>query len=912
MKYRLHSMVALATSIMYVWLCGTCYATPISDSLQVELHKTTTPDTVRVMLYNAIAREIGNTAFQNATTIEPQTQYRKAIQYADSGMLLTRQIGFKKGEAELYRTLGAMLYFLHEFDQAIFYYEKAYELSSELNDEQAKAALMYNIGLTYFNQAKYVQALQYNLTAISMWSQLGYKERILLGYSNIIDIYKMIKENDLAIEYGNKAISLAYELNDTIRVASLYDVMATPYLFLSDTSASIKAYEKSIDLYHQQRSHQNEARVLHNYATDIYGKSYPRKAIQLLNKSSQLYEQLNPHFFALAIVYQNMSKAYKTIGKQDSATYFQDKSRQKALLSEHALTISTIYVWLGNEALENKQFDAAKNYYVKAAETNQHVGNAEINKGIWNGLIGVYIQTGNEKLAHELMYRVIRIQDSLNIEANKAQMAILQMQNELKDQQEQQAREWTAQAMQQQQLFERRHRLIIYSFIVLGIFAILLGKLMINYWRNRKNKFLLQERHEEILQIQEELRQSNDELHMYQEHLEEMIHQQTAALADKDLQLRTMSDNLPGGFLYRKMVRPDGIEYISYISSNVKQMVGVSAEQLTKATGNLLALMGDNDLVRQLVEKEKECTQKMEPFIFEFPLTKDNQPIWIYNHSFPHIDAEHNIVWDGFVIDITKEKEEEYSLRKAKEQAEESDRLKSIFLSNMSHEIRTPMNAILGFIGFIEKENLPTETRKEYIQIIHDNVAQLLQLIENIINISKIEVQQIIIYPTEFALNELMAEMEHSWLDTISNKKSLYLILDDSQFIEPDIVYNDSERLKQVLSNLINNAVKYTDKGYIRFGYQSTEDPSELLFFIEDTGIGIPKSQYEPIFKYFRQGAGTELAPKYGGTGLGLSISKGLVELMGGRIWVESTEGQGSTFFFTFKKTFETTLKEEL
>jgi signal transduction histidine kinase len=146
-----------------------------------------------------------------------------------------------------------------------------------------------------------------------------------------------------------------------------------------------------------------------------------------------------------------------------------------------------------------------------------------------------------------------------------------------------------------------------------------------------------------------------------------------------------------------------------------------------------------------------------------------------------------------------------------------------------------------------------------------------------------------------------MEKTKQRWEGQIAQKEAVTFFLDDSQAIHPALLYNDDNRISQVLDNLIDNALKYTDKGYIRFGYEPTDDPSELLFFVEDTGAGIPKEQHGIIFVCFRQSIDTELKLR-GGTGLGLSVSKGMVEQMGGRIWVESEEGQGSTFFFTVKK----------
>ena len=237
-------------------------------------------------------------------------------------------------------------------------------------------------------------------------------------------------------------------------------------------------------------------------------------------------------------------------------------------------------------------------------------------------------------------------------------------------------------------------------------------------------------------------------------------------------------------------------------------------------------------------------------------------------------------------------------LLKAKEKAEESDKLKSAFLANMSHEIRTPMNGILGFLGLIGQKNLSSDKLDEYINIIHSNSQRLLKLIDDILDISKLEVGQLKISKAECYFNEIMQELNVFYTEIIRHgpRKRLTLIFDDSDAIPELIVHTDSSRVKQVLSNLIDNAIKFTEYGFIRFGYRLQE--TDILLYVEDTGIGMDENQVRIVFERFRQ-ADESVAQKYGGTGLGLAISKNLIELMGGRMWATSQPGVGTTFFFT-------------
>jgi PAS domain S-box-containing protein len=264
---------------------------------------------------------------------------------------------------------------------------------------------------------------------------------------------------------------------------------------------------------------------------------------------------------------------------------------------------------------------------------------------------------------------------------------------------------------------------------------------------------------------------------------------------------------------------------------------------------------------------------------------------------------------DSFVIvvkNIDERKAYERNLRIAKEKAEESDRLKTAFLSNMSHEIRTPMNAIIGFSELLSYKSITETEREEFIQQINNGADSLMRLIDDIIDISKIEAGQIRINNTSFNLKSVLKDLETLYAKNMLRQKktSIQLVLDNNSFNPELNIFSDEMRFRQVFSNLLNNALKFTETGEIRFGvYQVKNDM--IHFYVRDTGIGIPASQQKLIFERFRQGHSTK-NKLYGGTGLGLSISKHFIELMGGTISVASEEGKGSEFKFTIplKSTF--------
>jgi signal transduction histidine kinase/CheY-like chemotaxis protein len=263
----------------------------------------------------------------------------------------------------------------------------------------------------------------------------------------------------------------------------------------------------------------------------------------------------------------------------------------------------------------------------------------------------------------------------------------------------------------------------------------------------------------------------------------------------------------------------------------------------------------------------------------------------------------------ALIIEIEERKMLLDELIRAKEKAEESDMLKSAFLANMSHEIRTPMNAVLGFTSLLKNDNLLVEKRNQYIDIIESSGTQLLALINDIIDISKIEAGQIRIVEAHCNINKILENIYEFFKNEIQRQsKPVELILQIPQEKLTEFILIDEVRFKQILINLISNAIKFTSHGSIEFGY--THNENKICFFVKDTGIGISPEKHQLIFERFRQADETTVK-KYGGTGLGLAISRNLVELMGGKIWLESEEEKGTCFFFEIPKKIAESLQNK-
>ena len=364
-------------------------------------------------------------------------------------------------------------------------------------------------------------------------------------------------------------------------------------------------------------------------------------------------------------------------------------------------------------------------------------------------------------------------------------------------------------------------------------------------------------------------------------------------MRESNKKLSTIINNLRG-VVFR--CNNDDNWTMQYISDGIYELAGYLPNEFINNKIRTFASIIDPQDSARIMKEIHEALNTGYLYTIEYRIiTSSGSRKWVWERGRGYYEGDKLVALEGFISDITERKRIEEELIRAKEKAEQSDRLKTAFLHNISHEIRTPMNAIVGFTTLLDTPEITDESRRQYIDIIYQSSNQLLSIITDIVDISNIETGLVKISRSSVNLNTLIRSLFEQYR-LRAQEQNLVLNfsthLDDSEAQ----VMTDETKVIQIFSNLLNNALRFTRKGRIELGYVVRGEMIE--FFVSDTGIGIAPEHHEKVFERFYQVEGPS-SKKYSGTGLGLSISKAYAELLGGSMWLISTQGEGSLFCFS-------------
>lgn len=403
------------------------------------------------------------------------------------------------------------------------------------------------------------------------------------------------------------------------------------------------------------------------------------------------------------------------------------------------------------------------------------------------------------------------------------------------------------------------------------------------YGKNRRMGMEL-----EIYQRSQDVQAIHRELKLEKDHLERLVSQRTNELALSEEKFRIMANTMPQ-FVWT--ARPDG--FVDWYNDCWYRFTGMPRGSDLDDNGSVI----HPDDIGPFRERWQEslATGKIFEKNVRFKRQADAEYCWFLTRAVPQLNAAGRIVsWIGTSTDIHDQKQLADALQLAKSEAEEANRLKSVFLANMSHELRTPLTAITGFSQLLHEQNFSRELEKRYLAVIDRNGQQLLRIIDDILDLSKVEAGKLTIERIRMPLMEVISDIR-ALLELKTQEAGLDCSVEISSLL-PETIESDPTRLKQVLMNLINNAVKFTSQGsvHLRVGYRN--EGSQIFFEVRDTGRGVSPEQAARLFEPFVQ-ADNSITRTYGGTGLGLTLSRHLARALGGDVQLLSSQlKKGSTF----------------
>jgi PAS domain S-box-containing protein len=775
--------------------------------------------------------------------------------FAEKGIELAKINNHKLGEANLYKNLGEIDWGRGNLDLAEESFNKAlviYIKLSESTDKNEKLksktgiGFCYNgIGTVWFLRGDYSKALKYFQLSLTNHENINYLPGIAKGYNNIGLVHWKQINYDRALEYFQRALDIFNELEHSRDMGGCFNNMAIIYKKQGKYSEALKYYNKSLDILY---------------------KLDDKKGI--------------------ALCFNNMGMLYEKINKLDLALDYYQKALELKILVDDRQGISSSYSNLAS--VNNKIAEQINNSAEKIKKYKQAIKYAHLGLSIANSVGALYQEMESYEILSISYEGLGQFDKSLKCFKSKTELKdSLFNQSKNKQIEEAEAKFQTAQKQQeidkQNTKLEKqktyRNFLIIFSVLIIILIILLYSR---SIFKQRTNK-ILEEKNKELQKLSivasetdnavticdaegnfEWVNESLFRLFGYTLEERKKIHESNVVKASSNPNIKDILSKVKEtkkSTVYESLVETR--------SGEIKNLQTTLTPFLDKK-GEIQKLIFVDTDISKLKNAEKEILQKNE----EIQSQKDEL-------------EKHRNKLEQEVDQRTKD------LNISKEKAEESDRLKSSFLTNMSHEIRTPMNAIIGFSSMLGEDDLETEIKNNLISEISTHGYSLLNLIDNILELARIDTNQLKIQKEKVELVNIMQNVHNSFYDLVELKGLNLNLQIPKNKVE---VYSDGYRIKQIFNNLIDNAIKYTEIGNVDIGYTITRNTVE--FFVKDTGIGLSLNQQTHIFYRFTKVEDNK-KKLYRGAGLGLAICHNIVSLLNGNIWVESEPEKGSSFYFT-------------
>ncbi|MDR2928516.1 MAG: tetratricopeptide repeat-containing sensor histidine kinase [Cytophagaceae bacterium] len=751
-------------------------------------------------------------------------------------------------------------------EKALEYVQMAETGFTKLNSLHDLADLYSTWANGLFNMGDNVQSDYYSDKSITLAKQSNnYQALSTQLYTRGMKAYR---NNDiyLALDYLNETLAITEKHPELERTRGYCcSLISSIYIELGEKKLGLEYRKLAVSSFEKLQMAEILIVNYSNLAFD-YLPNMPDSAFYYANKALQAQRDSKVEH-SLSTVYHVFHQYYAALNNYDSASYYIDKSIEIAEKYNRMSSAVIYYSNAGNYYLNTGDFDKALFYAKKVEQFSVQTEVPALRQNALQNIAKIYYSKEQFDSA-AYYFNEHSKSDTLQTIKKIKQNVVKLSEVRAREQSEFKLRE------------EQNKRNILFYFIAGCVVLIALLTVFLQKISKQRNTINL---------INEDLREHQDELKL-------LVEYKSRQLDDKEKQYANLCDNMFNGAVFRiEAVSIEPLELtFSFVSNGWVKITGLPIDNLAEMMFGFKQNIPADER-KQLFDAIENAFKTGSVVDETFSFNKENKKTWFHIRAVSASVQEQVFSLDGYMVDETEQKIFEKKLVAAKERAEEADRLKTAFLNNVSHEIRTPMNAIIGFSSLIIDDLIPEEEKEIFLKTINDNCFQLLQIVNDIVEISQIEAEQTVFYIHDITVGDILDDVNASVIPQYREKyPNLEIRLDENiEKMTSAPLRTDRARLVQVIDYLINNATKFTPKGYVELGI--IPKAGNIHFYVKDSGVGIAPNDIERIFHRF-----TKINPAaQSGTGLGLPIVHKILDKLGGKIYAESIVNIGSIFHVT-------------
>ncbi len=742
---------------------------------------------------------------------------------------------------------------------ALLYANKALKIADSTKIFSAQMSSLTLLGTINYELSNYIDAQKIFQNIIERTKKLKNNPYCAYAQHYMGLIYTKHGNYDKAIDDCKVALEIYSSINNKESLALVLKDIGNIYFYWNNKESALNFYTKALKT-NEEINNKSEIAACYNNIGRLYTElNNYNTAIDYLNKSLEIKLQIHD-IKSYASTYINIGNIYEKKGDFKIALKYYTKALDIYKESKNKSGASNVYRYLANINSKLENFDQSITYFNKSIDIAKKNNLTNLLMLEYRDLSNYYANINSYLDAYKYNKLYFSIKDSLFNNSTNKQIAKFheEFNSVLKEKEI---------ALQEQKIIRQKYQLIIFS--ILSFFAFLFLFFLLKQNKNIRNK--------------------RDKIKKLNKELDKRVQTKTYELQLSQYSIDLATDSI-------MWLKKDGS--FKYVNKSAAKLLEYTVNELLDLTIFDLVSEFTPDIWTEYWNQLKENNSNTIQVYYNTKLGGKVSVEAVFNYR-EFNGEEYNFT---FSRDITERKLNETKLRNAKDQAEKSDKLKSAFLANMSHEIRTPMNAIIGFSDLLIDPSISNEQKEELSSLLKTSSNDLLNLINDIIDISKIEADELTLDKGLYYVNSLIDDIYSFYKqgNLINDNSQINFFMEKEENHEDIAIFTDKNRFRQVMQNFLNNAFKYTEKGEISFGYNkiNTGGRKLLKFFVKDTGIGIDEKYISSIFDRFTK-IDDNKEKLYRGTGLGLSISKKIAEILGGEIGVESTKDVGSIFFFT-------------